>query len=91
MIVGIGTDLIHKEKVANIYSRYQEKFLKKILSSEEQEIFYRLPKTKKINFLCSSFASKEALVKALGTGFRRYILLILHLKKDDLGKPKLDF
>ena len=43
MIVGIGTDLIHKEKVANIYSRYQEKFLKKILSSEEQEIFYRLP------------------------------------------------
>ena len=89
MIAGIGTDLIHKEKVANIYSRYQEKFLKKILSSEEQEIFYKLPKTKKINFLCSSFASKEALVKALGTGFRGLYPSDITLQKDDLGKPKL--
>ena len=62
MILGIGTDLIHKEKIKNIYSRYEERFLKKILSTEEQETFYTLPEGKKINFLCSSFAAKEALV-----------------------------
>ena len=89
MILGIGTDLIHKEKVKSIYSRYEEKFLKKILSAEEQETFYTLPEEKKINFLCSSFAAKEALVKALGTGFRGIYPPEITLEKDDLGKPRL--
>ena len=89
MILGIGTDLIHKEKVKSIYSRYEEKFLKKILSAEEQENFYALPEKKKINFLCSSFAAKEALVKALGTGFRGIYPPEITLEKDDLGKPRL--
>ena len=34
MILGIGTDLVYKEKVKNIYSKYKEKFVKKILSTE---------------------------------------------------------
>ena len=89
MILGIGTDLIHKEKIKNIYSRYEERFLKKILSTEEQETFYTLPEGKKINFLCSSFAAKEALVKALGTGFRGIYPPEITLEKDDLGKPRL--
>ena len=89
MILGIGTDLIHKEKVKSIYSRYEEKFLKKILSAEEQETFYSLPEKKKINFLCSSFAAKEALVMALGTGVRGIYPPDITLQKDDLGKPRL--
>ena len=89
MILGIGTDLIHKEKVGNIFSKYQDKFVKKILSAEEHKIFYALPEEKKINFLCSSFAAKEALVKALGTGFRGIYPADITLRKDKLGKPSL--
>ena len=51
MILGIGTDLIHKEKIKNIYSRYEERFLKKILSTEEQETFYTLPEGKRESFI----------------------------------------
>ena len=47
MILGIGTDLIHKEKVGNIFSKYQDKFVKKILSAEEHKIFYALPEEAK--------------------------------------------
>tara|TARA_B100000073_G_scaffold342016_1_gene344396 strand:- start:1288 stop:1644 length:357 start_codon:yes stop_codon:yes gene_type:complete len=89
MILGIGTDLVYKEKVKNIYSKYKEKFVKKILSTEEQENFSSLSERKKINFLCSSFAAKEALVKALGTGFRGIYPPDITLQKDDLGKPRL--
>ena len=42
MILGIGTDLVYKEKVVNIYSKYKEKFVKKILSTAEQENFSSL-------------------------------------------------
>ena len=89
MILGIGTDLIYKEKVKNIYSKYKERFLKKILSVDEHKIFYELSEEKKINFLCSSFASKEALVKALGSGFREIYPSDITLKKNNLGKPSL--
>ena len=47
MILGIGTDLIHKEKVKNIYSRYEERFLKKILSVKSKKLFIHCQKEKK--------------------------------------------
>ena len=39
MILGIGTDLIHKEKVKSIYSRYEEKFFDVLVNSPYVKMF----------------------------------------------------
>ena len=39
--------------------------------------------------MCSSFAAKEALVKALGTGFRGIYPPDISVIKNNLGKPDL--
>ena len=74
MIVGIGTDLLERDRIEDLYNRYKEKFVCKILSKSELD-------------LCSSFSAKEAFVKALGSGFRGIYPSQLSLTKDDLGKP----
>ena len=42
-----------------------------------------------MNFLCSSFAAKEALVKAFGFGFRGIYPTDISMKKNEHGKPEL--
>ena len=90
MIIGIGTDLVKQSRVAALLSKYGQKFLNKIMS--KNEIFYiqKCNSESKLNFICSSFAAKEAFVKALGTGFRGiYPNQITYLKNND-GKPSLN-
>ena len=70
MINGIGTDLVEKERVENLFLKYGNRFVDKILTkSERKEFDNRKGKEKKISFLSNNFASKEAVSKALDTGF----------------------
>ncbi len=72
MIFGIGVDIVSTIRIRNLYQRYGTKFLTKILTSQEQEIFHRLTDNQ-VNFLSKRFAAKEAFVKALGTGFKNQL------------------
>ena len=90
MIKGIGTDLVEQARVAALVSKYGQKFLNKILSKNEIFHIEKYSSESKLNFICSSFAAKEAFVKALGTGFRGiYPNQITYLKNDE-GKPSLN-
>lgn len=89
MILGIGTDLVQRDRVKAIYEKYDKRFLDKVLSDFEKKEFIKLKENAKVNFLCSSFAAKEAFVKALGTGFRGIYPSDISIEKDDLGKPKI--
>jgi len=89
MIIGIGTDLVSNKRVNKLYEKYGNRFLDKILSAEEKAEFLNLKSSKKINFLCSSFAAKEALVKAFGIGFRGIYPSDISMQKSSLGKPQL--
>jgi len=90
MIKGIGTDLVDQSRVESLLSRYDQKFLNKILSKNEISHIEKWSSERKLNFICSSFAAKEAFVKALGTGFRGiYPNQITYLKNDE-GKPSLN-
>ena len=60
-----------------------------MLSKIEKKEFKKLKKNAKVNFLCSSFSAKEALVKALGTGFRGIYPPDISIEKDKLGKPSI--
>ena len=86
MILGIGIDLLKVSRVKKILDKYGDIFLKKVFSEDEMK------KNKKIIFkankLAKSFATKEAFVKALGTGFTKQISFKdISLKNEKNGKP----
>lgn len=62
MIIGVGTDLIEKERVQKAIGRLS--FLNRVFTAKERELIAER-KTR----AASNFAAKEAVVKAFGTGF----------------------
>jgi holo-[acyl-carrier protein] synthase len=67
MIFGIGTDVLELKRIERVYGRYGEKFADRLLLDEEQALFRKAKN--KTRFLGMRFAAKEAVAKALGTGF----------------------
>lgn len=92
MITGIGTDIIYVSRIARVYRRYGDVFVRRILSLDEQELFYKKPVSKRGAHLAKAFAAKEAAAKALGTGFRLGVAYKdIALLRGDLGKPRIEF
>jgi len=76
MIKNIGTDLVEKKRIKKIFKKFGDKFVDKILTNEEKEFFEeRKGEERKVSFLSNNFACKEAVTKALGTGFSEGISL----------------
>jgi holo-[acyl-carrier protein] synthase len=71
LIFGIGTDLVAMDRIADSYRRFGRHFVERILMPAEVAVFDRLParEARQVRFLAQRFAAKEAIVKALGTGF----------------------
>jgi holo-[acyl-carrier protein] synthase len=67
VIFGIGIDVVQVARVQAIFERHGEHFVRRLLMPEEETAFrsYKRP----VRFLAMRFAAKEAIVKALGTGF----------------------
>ena len=67
MIFGIGTDVVQLSRIEATWARHGEHFVRRLLMPEEERAFrtYKRP----ARFLAMRFAAKEAIVKALGTGF----------------------
>ena len=90
MIYGIGTDIVHIQRIAESLSRFGDRFAQRILSEAEMSGF--LASKRQAHFLAKRFAAKEALAKALGTGFRDGLSLRdIGVDNDHLGKPLLVF
>lgn len=67
MIFGIGTDILQIERIQKVYERHGERFVAHLLMPEEETLFRS--KSREVRFLAMRFAAKEAIVKAMGTGF----------------------
>jgi len=66
MILGIGIDLIEVERIRASFTKFGDRFLKRILHPAEIE--YCLSHKDPSPFLAARFAAKEAISKAFGTG-----------------------
>ena len=90
MIMGIGIDVIKIARITALYDRYGDRFARRILSQKElKELPYKINPH---HFLAKRFAVKEALVKALGTGFREGIVMPdITLEHDAMGRPSVVF
>lgn len=86
MIFGIGTDLCEIARIEKVYLKYGDHFVNRLLMTQEREQFERT--RRKVRFLAMHFAAKEAIVKAMGTGFRQGIWIRdVGFIQEPSGKP----
>ena len=86
MIFGVGTDIVELARVQATYDRFGEHFVRRILMEEELVLFRR--SKWRVRFLAMRFAGKEAVAKAMGTGFRHGIWLRdIGITHNDWGRP----
>ena len=89
MILGTGIDLLKVSRIKKLLDNYGDIFVKKVFS--EYEIKKNKNITLKVSKIAKSFATKEAFVKALGTGFTKEISFKdISLKNEERGKPIID-
>ena len=80
MIIGIGNDIIEIARVLKACSR--ESFTTRIYTENE-----RREASGHEQRLADDFAVKEAVAKALGTGFAGFRPIDIEVLRDDKGKP----
>lgn len=86
MIDGVGTDIIEVTRIEQAIERHGQRFLDRIFTSKEQ--LYCQQYIFSARHFAGRFAAKEAVVKALGTGFRRGISWTdIEISNDTEGKP----
>lgn len=90
-IYGIGTDIVKCDRVASMWAAHGTSFARRILTEHELSVLSK-QKTKHAAFLAKRFAAKEAVAKALGTGFRDNVLITqIGIETDPKGKPSVMF
>jgi holo-[acyl-carrier protein] synthase len=67
MILGIGIDIIEIDRIRESVEKHGDHFLKKVFTKKELD--YCLNKSNKYQHLAARFAAKEAVYKALTTGW----------------------
>jgi holo-[acyl-carrier protein] synthase len=87
MIYGIGTDILEVERMANMVSRGRP-CLETIFT--DKEIEHCETKARKSEHYAARYAAKEAILKALGTGWRDGLAFSdIEILNDELGKPQV--
>ncbi|HEX5314008.1 MAG TPA: holo-ACP synthase [Gammaproteobacteria bacterium] len=89
-IYGVGTDVLELARMHRLWERWGERAERHILTARESERFARA--RDRGRFLGMHFAAKEAVTKALGTGFcPRMTLHDVEVIPDRLGRPEVYF
>lgn len=82
MIYGIGVDMCDIRRIERLVERFGHKFSSRLLHPSEQAA------TMDAAFLARRFAAKEAVVKAMGTGFSGGLFLRdIRIVHDGKGRP----
>ncbi|MFR1709007.1 MAG: holo-ACP synthase [Clostridium sp.] len=84
MIVGVGVDIVEIRRIKDMLDK-NSKFLEKIFTVKEIE--YLQTRNLRPEYVAGRFAAKEAVSKALGTGFRGFNFKDIIIESTTLGKP----
>jgi len=88
MIHGIGTDVVRLERIQRVLERHGEHFAERLLMPQELQAYRN--DSRSARFLAMRFAAKEAVVKAMGTGFAHGMWLRdCGVVRNDWGKPEI--
>jgi holo-[acyl-carrier protein] synthase len=87
-VLGIGTDIIECLRIAKMIERHGEIFLTRVYT--QHEIEYCTARKAATQHYAGRFAAKEAVLKALGTGWTRGIQWRdIEVQNEMGGKPKI--
>jgi holo-[acyl-carrier protein] synthase len=78
----IGTDIIEIERISQAIERWGERFINRVYTKAELKIYGH-----RAHSLAASFASKEAVMKMLGTGARGVAWREIETLYHPSGKP----
>lgn len=93
MIIGIGNDIISIARIAKLLQSKKDQFIQKIFTDKEAALLNQIiSEDKIIGYVANRFAAKEALAKALGTGFGKYFSFKdVSVLKNPQGKPYFEY
>jgi len=89
-IIGVGTDIVECLRIAQMIERHGELFLNRVYTTNE--IAYCSSSKAATQHYAGRWAAKEAVLKALGTGWSRGISWRdIEIRNDHRGQPTVAF
>lgn len=86
MVKGLGNDIIEIKRMRTSIDRHGLHFLNRLFTQREQDYCYKFQDP--VPHFAGRFAAKEAIAKALGTGFGAQVFWHdIEILNDGLGKP----
>lgn len=85
MIIGTGVDIVEIERIDKVLGRHGDRFIERLLTAAEQDNW--LGRGARLETLAGYWAAKEAVAKALGTGFMDFGFVDIIITHDPLGRP----
>ncbi|MCL1843716.1 MAG: holo-ACP synthase [Defluviitaleaceae bacterium] len=82
MILGVGVDIVK----VNRFEKVSERFMARVFTMREREYLAN----KNLPSVAGIFAAKEAVAKALGTGFSGFSPNEVEILHDNAGKPYVE-
>lgn len=82
---GIGIDIVEVERMEQALARWGDSFVSRVFTAHEDERA-RHPRARSMR-LAARFAAKEAVMKALGLGWRTMAWREIEIRNDPLGRP----
>ena len=90
MIIGLGSDICDIRRIERSIERFGERFLQRVFTPTEIAKAERRTGKMRSGTYAKRFAAKEAMSKALGTGFRRGVFMSdLEVVNLPSGKPTM--
>ena len=87
-IVGIGTDIVECLRIGRMIEQHGELFLTRVYTA--REVRYCQARKNAIEHFAGRWAAKEAILKCLGTGWRKGLCWTdLEVRNDFNGAPKV--
>jgi holo-[acyl-carrier protein] synthase len=88
MIKGLGTDIIEIDRMGQSIERHGHHLLNRLFTIREQDYCFKYKNP--IPHFAGRFAAKEAIVKALGTGFGAQVVWHdIEILNEEKGKPEV--
>jgi holo-[acyl-carrier protein] synthase len=84
LILGVGVDIVEIRRIRDAVAKHK-RFINKMFS--ENEIEYLESRNLRPEFIAGRFAAKEAVSKALGTGFSGFQFKDIEIDRTTAGKP----